>query len=92
MNNETAPNVMPGTDEARPGEPEECVHPDLADANTTNICEVTDPYAKADEIFTYVNAFIQGFRYMNSLPSLANCAENVHLSVNTYIMNALEWK
>jgi len=29
---------------------------------------------------------------MESLPSLLPCSENVHLSVNTFIRNGIEWK
>jgi len=28
------------------------------DENTTKLCEEIDPYMKADEIFTYINAMI----------------------------------
>ena len=86
------PLVNPPEGTARPGEPEICTHPEEADENTTKLCEVIDPYMISDETFTYINALLQGFKYMNSLPSSMKCSDNIHLSVNTFIRNSIEWK
>ena len=43
-------------------------------------------------VFAYMQAFIQGFRYKDSLPSLLQCAENLQLSVRAFITYRMEWR